>query len=442
MVISLLGCQPPDNTESTIEKDTDYLRYAKKAAQWLDSTHTLNSENIWPDRLSDPQKITTSLSLGVASKVIFYLELFDITQDSAYFYQAKAGVDYQLSHVPTQSDSLPMITWQYGLYGELCGSGTSLLRFYELTRDEPVRQGILAIVQQIEQATHHPSDTLSWGPGNDLLGGLAGTGLFLLEVGKQFEDGRVLQLAERAGKTLVTRSLSQGKEYNWYFGQDRPFILPNFSHGTAGITFFFSKLNEVSPSAEWERVIEGGLSYLESIRSDTLKGGYLLPYAIPMEGWSSAFEIGWAHGPAGTARLFQQLYTVDKNEDWVKKMEQCLETGIIAGFPDHPNPIFGSSADEINYRFGMAGLAHLAIDLYVLTGKVQNLEYAKSIVDHIAKQAQVSDTGMHWPVILNDGTVENFTGHFYGVAGYGRLMLKLHRATHHESLRFRFIDEL
>lgn len=429
-----------NNYKNSIEYD--YLSLAKESARWLDSVRIENKDQVWPDRVSKPNEVTLGLSQGITSKVIFNLELFEESKDSTYFHSARKGIEYQLKNLPNNVDSLTNTIWPYGLYGEVCGTGASLLRFYESSFDQEVKDGLLDMVSLIAEGASIAEDSISWGPGNDLLGGLAGTGLFLLEVGETLGQKQALKMAEKVGETLLYRAIKEETGINWYFGQDRKFILPNFSHGAAGIGFFFSKLHELTDDSRYQDAALETWKYLQSIKSDTLDGGFLLPYGVPNIGWSNAYEIGWAHGPAGTARLFQQMYSFSGDEFWLSKMKECLAAGRIGGFPKDPDQIFGSNGNAIDYRFGMAGLAHLSIDLYLITKKDEYLAYGKEIVNHIIDHARIDNRGMYWPMKLRNGEVDYFTGHFYGAAGYGRLLLKLHGAMKGDDLEYKYLDEV
>ncbi len=421
------------------QNNKNYLQYSEETAKWIENTRTKNPDNIWPDRLGEPESVTAGMSQGVASKVLLFLELFEATDDSTYLNAAKVGVDYQLANLPQTADT--SVNWRFGLYHDICGAGTSLLRYYEATGDDNAKYGVLNIVDFLTENAIDYGDSVAWGPGNDLLGGLAGTGLFLLEVGNKLDLPESKTLAEKVGQTLLARAIREGTGLNWYFGQDRPFVLPNFSHGTAGISFFLARLGEASGNEMFTQAAKSGYEYLLSIASDTLGGGFLLPYGVPND-WPSGFEMGWAHGPAGTARFFQEQYRITGNQEWLDEMKSCYETGVLAGYPDSINPIFGSYIDPINSRFGMAGLAHLAIDLYLLTGEKSYLDFGKKVVDHIITYSRVTDEGMYWPVTTRNGGVDTFTGHFYGASGYGRLFLKLHLAENNQKLKYLQVDEV
>jgi len=419
----------------------NYLSYAREAGKWLESTSTKNSDGIWPDKTSAPENISLSLSQGVSSKILFYLELFKTTQDSSYLEEAIKGADYITTHLPSK-DSLSNEVWPFGSYGPVCGSGAALIETFKTTNQVKYDRAARQLITLIESSAQNKEDTISWDAGNDVLGGLAGTGLFLLYAAQELDSDEALRMAEKAGNTLLARAIEEDTGLNWYFGQDRPFILPNFSHGAAGIGFFFARLFEVTGNELYlESVLEVN-NYLESITSDTISDGFLLPYGVPNVGWSSSFDIGWGHGPAGVARLYQQLNKVNPKSIWKDRMKACMKAIKWSGIPDDPNPIFGNTTSSINYRFGMAGVAHFAIDMYLITGDESYLSYAKELVDHIITYARIGKQGMYWPMTVRDGSVDYYTGHFYGAAGYGRLLIKLSNAINEKSLNYAFPDEV
>ena len=429
-------------------KDYDaenYLTMAKETAAWLDSSKvSIQGSETWPDDAEIPDKASLSLSDGVSGKLVFYLELYETTKESSYLNEAKNAADYLLQNLPHKDDSLRKAFWPFSAYGNVVGSGYALTEMYKATKDVKYRLGALEIVDVLDHFALNKSDTISWDLGNDVLSGLSGTGLFLLYAAENLKSDRALEMAISSGKTIIQRAIQEGGGFTWKRGQNGNFILPNFSHGPAGIGYFLARLYEQTDDYLFLRAAQKSVTYLDSI-AYTEDGAYLIPYGFPDPGWSRTFDIGWAHGPAGVARLFYQMYKIDHDDKWLGKMESCFKGIQMSGAMHKVGPQFGSRPFSIDQRFGLAGVGVFAFDLYQVTGKDEFLEYGLKVTDHILEKGSF-ERGLHWPIerfgfMQNSGAKASFTGYFYGAVGYGMLLLKAHNALARKKSLIRFVDD-
>lgn len=438
-LLSLSGCAPNSTAGG------EYLDLALQTEEWLNQNSiSINDHRVWPDAIDEPDKTTLSYSDGMAGKLTYYLELYEATDNGTYLDRAKDIGDYLLENLPQKTDSLKGKFWAFSPYGEVCGPGFALTVLFKATGKDKYREAALEIVDLVAHFADNPKDTISWDLGNDVLGGLSGTGLYLLYMAKEFNSLEALNMAKRAGKTLIDRAKKETNGLSWRRGQNGKYILPNFSHGPAGIGYFMASLYETTGDIDFLNTAYQVVEYLDSV-ANTEEGVYLIPYGFPNPGWRRDFDIGWAHGPAGVARLFIKLHQITGEQLWLNKAEACYRGILKSNYLGAPSAGFGTESFTLDQRFGLAGVGAFLQDLYSYTGKREYLEQATLTIEYILSKS-VSDQGLSWPIerfgfMSNAGDTTTFTGFFYGTTGFGSLLLNQYNILEGNSKVFRFVDD-
>jgi lantibiotic modifying enzyme len=252
-------------------------------------------------------------------------------------------------------------------------------------------------------------------------------------------------LAAQIGQTLLSRALSEHGGLNWHFREDRDFVLPNFSHGTAGIGYFLATLYEATGEQDFLDGALGTATYLQAI-ARTENGSFLVPYGWPNPEWEGIHEIGWAHGAAGTARLFYQLHQITGEAQWMDLVNASAQGIRQSGVPGTPQPGYGVEPFKPDLRFGTASAALFFLDRYQETGDSADLDFARTLTDALLARAIATDATLHWAApryafFEHGGEPAAFTGYFYGAAGYGLLLLRLDAAERGEAYKSALPDD-
>lgn len=387
-------------------------------------------ENIWVDEIGD-EKVSLSLSSGVSGKVLFYLELFLATKDNTYLNEAIHGCKYIASHLPVNVNEAQSVRNSTSLYGDISGSAFVLMEAYKITKDEQWKYSVDHCLMLLDSLSMK-SDGRYWNAFNDILVGSAGTGMLLLYLHKETGEDRPLQLALEAAKVLEQRAIRESDSLYWYINQDNEINLPNFSHGAAGIGYFFASLYDETGDENYLNQALEVAKYLDLIAWKP-DDSFLLPYGFPDYGWEREFDIGWAHGPAGTARFFYKLWQITKDDKWLKIIRECANGINYSGLPETPNDKFGSTSFPVDMRFGLGGV----VDFYISLSRHEILEpddiYLERLITSLDEQSMIQENvKRYWQIerygfIGGDkGAPATFTGYFYGAAGLGLLYIKLH----------------
>ena len=219
------------------------LDVAIDVAKWLRSSIVASAHGpIWPDDALRPRKISTDIGSGVAGTVLFYLALAKVSGDSTYLVDAGLGAEYLLATLPTSPPDVeanPKIT---GLYGGLAGVGFALNEAFKATGDTRYRRGALRCVERLHTLARREGRGATWNGRHDILSGNAGTGLFLLYAAREMRHTPSQPLAERAGNYLLDHCVVDTAGWIWEMGTGMEMVLPNFSHGNAGVGYFLAKL--------------------------------------------------------------------------------------------------------------------------------------------------------------------------------------------------------
>ncbi len=399
----------------------------------------------WPDDALAGPDTQLGIAEGVGGKVLFYLALYEATGDPAYLADAAGGADYMLAMFPQQIGNLNVLPIATSMYTGVAGVGFTLNETFVRTGDRRYLDGALRAVQLIHDRATRDSAGAWWSNYNDVLNGSAGTGLFLLYAAREMHHEPSLDLAVAAGHKLMSLAMREHGGLTWKLREDREFVLPNFSHGAAGVGFFLATLYRDTRRAEFLEAAVSSARYLEAV-AKTDGGTFVVPYGWPDIGWNRPHDIGWAHGPAGTARFFYRLWQITEDEGWLARVHQSARGAVPNGVNQPIDSVtFGAAPFRIDRRFALGSVAEFFLDLSVATGEQEYLDQAQALTEHIVMQSTRDTVGMRWVVprynfMEHAGEVAEFTGYFYGAAGHGLLLLQLDEAMRKERNIIRLPD--
>ncbi len=428
LCLVLASCQLADEPESSV-----YLDAAVEVAAWLSAQ--ARHDQIIPDQAFSDTTATSSLGAGASGRILFFLELFQATKDPRYLARAEAEADVVLLQVAGRAEDNEAAL---GLYNGVAGGIVALTALQRLVPAERFEDALSRLTPMLMR----PSVSSI----NDVIVGAAGRGLTLLEVADSGQRAEVLSVATVIGDTLIGRAKSEGIGLYWLRAEDMEFNLPNFSHGTAGVGFFFARLHEATGRPEYLEVARSAADYLVQI-ADHDDGLFLVPYGVPNEGFSTNYDIGWAHGPAGTARLFYQLWKITGEERYLDQVEANARTLVAAGVPiASSDTLRWAGPFRIDQRFGTSGAVTFLLGLNRVRPKAAYEQLARAILDDIIARSTLHDDSRYWSLPRygfqgNRGEEASYTGYFYGAAGLGLSLLHMHYAHIGQSAVIAFPDD-
>ncbi len=367
---------------SALEK-RPYLQAALQAARWI-RTSAVQTERgtTWPAVPEDEKSINNTLYSGTPGVVLFFLEAYYSTGDKAFLEDARSGADYLLAAL--EAEKAP------GLYVGISGIGFVLEEVFKATKDRRYREGVERCLEYLGNSALKKGKGVEWSQTTDIISGTAGTGLFLVYAARELKDQSLLDLAVQAGKRLMELGQADGAGTKWAMDPDYPRLMPNFSHGTAGISYFLATLYRETQQKKFLDAALSGARYLRSIAHK--EDDVCLIFHHEPDG-EDLYYLGWCHGPTGTAQLFYRLYQATGDKEWMEWSERCARAILRSGIPEQQTPGFWNNVGQC---CGSAGVAELFLHLYRLTKKQEYIDFARRLTSDLLKRGTSDEAGLRW----------------------------------------------
>lgn len=403
-----------------------YLEAAIAAERWLRTLEIKTDTGVtWP---ADPEDATsTGRTLYTYSPgiILFLLELYGATKTSRYLTTARHAADHLIKQGLPLPDEMGT-----GLYLGIAGIGYVYQMLFQQTRHPRYKAAADEVVRALAVRAITSGDGVRWNNSVDIVNGSAGTGLFLLQAGRRLRMPQATTLGIKAGHDLLRQSepVGTGSDAGRRWRMDRMIKadLPNFAHGTAGVAFFLARLYEESHEQRFLDAALGGARYLQSVAECT-EDACTFHYHNDLG--EDLYYLGWCHGPAGTAKLFQQLAHTTGDRQWRTWADRCARGIVRSGIPQKRTPGFWNN---ISQCCGNAGIAEFFINRYQKTHEAQDLAFARRMVADLLDRATTVSTpagrGLKWVQAEHRTKPELLlaqTGLMQGAAGAGLCLLHL-----------------
>ena len=392
-----------------------YLDAAEKAAAWIRAGAVQTLDGLaWPADPRDRSSVNTTLYSGSPGVVLFFLEAYFLTGKKAYLRDARAGADALLAAVPKEAGM--------GLYDGLEGVLFSLGEMSKATGDSKYQKGFLDGLERLKASAAAKGAGVEWSSITDIIGGGAGTGLFLIYAYHETKNPEWLELAAKAGTRLAELGQPEGGGLKWAMDPGYPRLMPNFAHGTAGVAYFLARLYQETKRPEFLAGALAGAKYLLSV-ADTEGDVCRVFHHEP--GGQDLYYLGWCHGPVGTARLFYALSEATKDpawQGWVRKSANAL---LKSGIPEQEKPGFWNN-DGI--CCGLAGVGEFFLGLAQAFGERSYRDFAARVTSRLLAKATIGDGKAFWVQAEHRARPDFLvaqTGYMQGAAGIGMFLLRL-----------------
>jgi len=400
------------------------LQLATEAGEWLAAQAAPRAGGMgWPEDAAKPAGVSWSLGSGTAGQVVYFIALYRATGDARFLELAREGGRY-LESLLADGAAFSGDARGASLYQGVSGIGVAL---EILTEHEPrFDASVTRVIELLESRAVSEPTGLRWSDDfNDLLYGDAGTILFVAWRGERAGDLRALEMAARGSHFLASQGEAAETGRYWRFRRGKPFNLPGFSHGTAGVSYVLGTVGDLMDDVALKQAASDGFAYIRSIAR--VEDGMLsIPYGWPEESWQGLYEFGWAHGLVGASTLFTQLEQLEIAPAEAARFNAlALSTMSRIGLPGTPAAPFAEPSTPLDYRFGRAAVLAMLSDHDENPGLRDDLW-------RVLDTAAIRNAGeTHWETDAPDfmgGGRASFTGVLHGTAGIGLALLRLHAA--------------
>ncbi len=415
----------PSPRDATRISDGSYVGSALNAERWIARAAIRDDRGLtWPADPADPRSVQGNLYSGSPGVVLFYLELFHATGERRWLDVARDGALSLAQSLPADASALG--EEGAGLYTGLAGTAYVLEVAQRATGDARLRDGRTRAVALLRESLAPLGAGAGWNPSTDIISGSSG---ILLTLAWLDRNGGAWDTwtrdAVRVGDRLLEVGVAEKGGLKWSITNEMPRRYPNFSHGTAGVSYVLATLSKVTGERRFLDAALSGERYLQAIATRTPNDGVKILHSEP--GGEQLFYLSWCHGPAGTARLYHRLADVTGDAKW-RTMIPRLAQGIVdSGVPEQ-HPDRSGYWNNISQCCGSSGIVEFFIAMHAMTGEARHLAFARRVMDDTVNRATADGDGLKW--IQNEHRVRPEllvaqTGLMQGAAGVGLALLHL-----------------
>ena len=416
LTISLLA--PPALPRASASRE--YRAAAHATERWIRASAIRTSDGtVWPPDTNHPQTPSYDLYSGTTGVVLFYLEFYKQTHEPVFrFDNALDGARALAKRMEQEKDP--------GLYTGLAGICFALGEAYRLFPHPGEKADALRCFQILRERAVQVGAGVQWNDTTDIISGSAGIGLTLLYAARRLKDRAALDLAVQAGLRLIQLAHPEHGGLKWAMDPKFPRLMPNFSHGTAGVAYFLATLYQETRQKKFLDAALAGARYLLAIA--VTDGGICLifhnePFAKDIH------YLSWCHGPAGTARLFYRLYQVTGDRKWMDWVKKGARGVLTSGIPEKQTPGYWNNVGQC---CGSAGVVEFFLALYRVTRDPEYLVFARRVAADLLARATRQGSGaastMKWIQAehrLAPNQLVAQTGYMQGAAGIAMSFLHL-----------------
>jgi hypothetical protein len=400
----------------------------------------------WAGRTVPKESLDPSLYSGSAGILLFGIALAEATahtgpdgsrtSGSPFLELPDRAAAHLIATLPTKVEGEGC-----GLYTGIAGIGFALREWSEVTHRVEGDRAARRCVELLGAAAR-PADTgIEWSDCTDVISGGAGIGLFLTYMAETDRDPLARELAIRAGRRLLDLGERESVGRSWRMDPTFARVMPNFSHGTAGVAFFLARLYELTGDVEF---LDGALDGARHVFSlaDTSDGGCRVFHHSNETDSKDDAEgrllqyLGWCHGPVGAAQLFMKLAQVSGDADWTDHALRCAKSVRDSGIPEKETPGFWMN---VGLCCGSAGVANffetLALARWdpierfgISAPRDDDLVFARRCLGWTLEHGTRDRDGLRFPQVehrVKPELVEAQVGLMQGAAGVGLVALRL-----------------
>ena len=279
-------------------------------AVWHDDRCTWFGDDVEDDGAVIHRSLAADLYGGTSGVAWFLAHLFAATGDDDVAATAAGALRQALSRTRGRTDA--------GLYTGSAGIALAAVTAGRLiSAPEIAAEGARVAQVTAREAVVRPSGE------TDLIGGLAGTVLALLELSRALEDESLVDAAGTLGEHLLERTRAEAS-----MESAQPWLC-GLGHGASGIAL---ALLELGAALDDPRFEEAALSELEYERSWFSREHGNWPDLRELDrakleaGAGPGYPVFWCHGAAGIGLVRLRAYERTGDEAWLAEAAAAIDT--------------------------------------------------------------------------------------------------------------------
>jgi lantibiotic modifying enzyme len=331
--------------------------------------------------------------------------------------QVAAGARGRLLHLAGQGPGVATMP-DDGVFSGWAGVVVALRAWSDATGDPAAAEAAARVTRQIARRIRPaPPGPLRC---TDVISGDAG----LLLVLTADDADTSVQAAHLLADRLVEAAEPARGGLHWRMTADREYLMPGFSHGTAGAAYALAAAGRALHRPDLVDAATRGAGAI--LAAGDHPGGWAVPLVIPPRPGVPEVSYGWCHGSAGTARLFVLLDEIDPQPRWQHAIDACLGALHDSRLPARLYPGYW---DNLARCCGTAGVGQFLLDRYQATGDTALLDWAGTLAADVAARARATPPGVSWSNTEHTRTPPELApepGFMQGAAGIAGWLSRLH----------------
>ncbi len=428
----------------------EYLAAAESAHPYIEKHKVVTPDGIfWHDEESvfKPGVVLNDLAnyMGSSGVTFYYLGLYKATGKKEYLDLVTASADYLDAKWQTQlqiaKDIFEIEGVNDSIYMGIAGIGQVIAAVYTELKRQKDLEAVKAIAAQIIADGKVTNKGLEWSFDKSMLVG-GGPVLYLFKAyeviknaGDNYFADKVLEAAINGADAILAEAIKDPRGgYAWlstvHPNQTR---VPNFEIGTAGIGYLFAVAYEQTRNEKYLNAAKEAANHLRAIAVKQ-GDGYLVPWHDnPNE--PVIFYASSCHGPAGTSRLFYQLYKTTGDKLYLNDIVLLYKGMRHINVPEKQSVGFWNNT---SICCGTAGVLQFVINLALVADELpQDAANIKKDSSDVAKisgnillgESYVDGERVTWPVAFERVKPEIVTekiNYGAGAAGVGAALTQLY----------------
>lgn len=408
------------------EKPEDYLEAALKAEKYISGAVRETEDGIFWQ--ADEDKLDLTLYSGSAGILYFYIKLYETTENDKYLQIVREAAKYHARHWKDFLSAKPTLELpgaHEGLHFGLGGYSIALGEAYRILKDDEVAGALSEIGEHYQKTAKTDSDGIYWTG----LTGLAMDGGIILVLLQQYQllgDESIKKTILSAAEHFLAQGVRKedgGLEYNG-FKNVLPISLPNFEFGSSGAGYLLTKLYDFTNDERYLEAAKATTVYLDSIKI-AVGDGHLIPHHVyGPEDEEPVFYTSSCHGPAGTAKLYYQLYKITGDKKWLGQIEDLVLGLEALGVPQKQS---AGLWNNVCLCCGQAGHVQFFVGLYRGTKNEKYNELARKAANVLLGEAEAENDYSFWPMAwerVKPDVIGTGIGYYDGTAGVAAALLQ------------------
>ncbi len=395
-----------------------------REAVWHRDRCTWLGDDVEGDGAVVHRSLAADLYSGTSGVGWFLAHLAAATGDADAARAAAGALRHALRRVQEAGDC--------GLYTGRTGVALAAVTGSRALRDGTLLERGAELAAAVAAAARAPAATAEL----DLIGGLAGTALGLVELSSALDDDELLGTAAVLGERLLAVRRPTSTGWTWTPPGDSQPLLCGLGHGASGLAFALLELERALGDARFGEAAAGALRY-ERAWFSRERGNWpdlrQLDWSLLEAGGEPPYLVYWCHGAAGIGLVRLHAFRRSGDETLLAEAGAAIDTATstilrAVGSPQPTEPV----GPDLSLCHGVGSVAELHVTAAEVTGDAEHLAHARRLVQLALARREAAAPrgaggGLRLPAELPCGVPGGgeTPGLMLGLAGIGATLLRL-----------------